>query len=228
MISTITPIIRNVCLIVSLLSVSALWAEPVKVGDFYYELAAEGKTATLTPSTEYTKMTQVNIPGSIDVDGTAYTVTAIGANAFKSAKLTHLTIGEGVTTVSDNAFYMCRALSEVQFPSTLTGVGKSAFYYCTSIKALVLPDKLTDIGQKAFSYLSSMEELTLPANMTEIGNSAFSGCSKLAKVNWSKVLTTIKDESFRNCGFTSLTLPETITVIDAGAFRSCASMTEVT
>ncbi len=83
-------------------------------------------------------------------------------------------IGDGVTTIGDNAFHNCRDLANV-----------------------TIPDGITEIGRDAFASCWSLEEITIPANVTRIGHCAFGGCSDLKTVIiMATVPPTIKTEDF--------------------------------
>ena len=58
-------------------------------------------------------------------------------------------IGEGITQISDYAFYEFRKLKEVQFPSTLKKIGSSAFEGCR-LEKLEFPPSLEKIEFDAF------------------------------------------------------------------------------
>ena len=51
-----------------------------------------------------------------------------------------LKIPEGVTAISDNAFFNFKRLSEIQLPSSLKKIGDRAFEGCESLKK---PDKFS-------------------------------------------------------------------------------------
>ncbi len=73
---------------------------------------------------------EVSIPSTVTYNGTHYTVTAIGNNAFRNcSNLTGVTIPGTVTSIGEYAFYSCGRLHSVTFPTNLTTIGANAFYY---------------------------------------------------------------------------------------------------
>ena len=98
----------------------------------------------------------------------------IPSNAFYSIdSITKVTIGEGVTSIGDDAFSFCSNLTEITLPSSVTSIGNSAFYNC-----------------------SNLTEITLPSSLTSIGNTAFHSCYALALVkNNSNTLTITKGKT---------------------------------
>ena len=168
--------------------------------NFYYEItnSTEGNlevafVSTIVqnpPSGEYSTYTgEVSIPSKVSHNNKEYTVTAVGASAFRNStvtkvtipdtvksissgafdgckQLTEVTLGTGVETIGDNAFLNCAALTTINLPNGLTTIGGSAFAKCTALKTLTLPDTVTSIGGGAFNG-SGLTAITIPANVTE-------------------------------------------------------------
>lgn len=91
----------------------------------------------------------ITIPQTVEHDGTVYTVTALGEQAFESAT--------GVISLT--------------LPPTIRSIGSHCFYNC-SFTSLQLPDSLRVIADHAFLY-SSVTTLNLPACFEEYGECAF-------------------------------------------------------
>ena len=71
--------------------------------------------------------------------------------------LKSLTIGDGVTVISDNSFSGCTSLSELRLPGSLINIGKSAFAGCTALSdTLVIPAEVYQIMDEAFADCSSV------------------------------------------------------------------------
>jgi hypothetical protein len=47
--------------------------------------------------------------------------------------MTSVTIGSGVTSIGNGAFYACTHLTSVTIPGSVTIIGNGAFYYCTAM-----------------------------------------------------------------------------------------------
>lgn len=214
------------------MSTAAAQADAVKVGDLYFNLDTEAKTASVTKSpdnnAEYRQMTSVVIPGSVTVDGETYAVKSIGSQAFLDCNaLLDVKIEEGVESIGSWGFGRSLNIKTVSLPSSLTSVSSNAFRRCTSITSLVLPDNLTSIGSSAFRELNSMTSLTLPANLKTVDGYMFQDCTSLSEVNFNTGVTTITENAFYNCGLTTLTLPENITSLSEGAFGRSANLKTV-
>ena len=113
-------------------------------------------------------------------------VTTINPYIFcYNESLSSITIGEGVTSIGDNAFYWCgnggsvkETVVEIGSESDLTSIGASAFGGCTKLKSVTLPSTLTTIGANAFDC-SGLTSITIPASVTTIGNAAFQNCNSM-------------------------------------------------
>ena len=56
----------------------------------------------------------------LDSRGTEYTIKQIASDAFRDAKLTSVTLPEGVTTICSQAFASCKELKSINFPKSVT------------------------------------------------------------------------------------------------------------
>ena len=91
----------------------------------------------------------VTIPQTVEHDGTTYTVTSLGTEAF----------------------YDCGGVSSLTLPATVRSIGSYCFYNCT-FTSLQLPDSLRTLGDHAFLY-SNVTSLHLPACFVGYGECAF-------------------------------------------------------
>ena len=102
---------------------------------------------------------------------------------FYYSKFTSLVIGEGVTSIGDDAFYYCRSLQSVTIPSSVTSIGSSAFSSCDNLQSVTIPSSVTSIGAYAFYGCRSLQSVTIPSSVTSIGSGAFYGCGGDLYVN---------------------------------------------
>ena len=84
--------------------------------------------ATLTDGKSIVS-SKVVIPGSFVEGGITYTVTSIGANAFKgnTNDINHVIIPEEVTTIGESAFDGCNQIKLIELPSNLSSIGAIIF-----------------------------------------------------------------------------------------------------
>ncbi len=141
-------------------------------------------------------------------------------------------IGDEITYIGDNAFYMCNKATKVVLPSMLTSVGEQAFYGCTAttiatadvtVTGLTLPEGVTEVGAGAFKE-SRLNEVVLPDSLTYIPEDMFSGSMYLRQVDFQDTLMEIGDSAFANCvGLGSIELPEGLLCIGDKAFAGCGA-----
>ena len=134
---------------------------------------------------------------------------------FKDYRIKTVTIGDGITSIGDYAFYSCRGLTELTLPNSVTSIGN--------------PNSVTSIGNSAFGGCSGLEKITVDGgnkrydsrdncnSIIETGtNTLIVGCKNSVIPN---SVTSIGDGAFRGCsGLTELTLPNSVKSIGDGAF----------
>ena len=191
-------------------------------GICYNILSEDDKTVEVTENpNDYAG--DVVIPGEVTYDGSTYSVTTIGEEAFYDCSALESVEMPAVTTIGDWAFGDCSALESVSIPVATT-IGNSAFYDCYYLGSVDMPS-VTTIGDYAFSGCDDLKSKSMPA-VTTIGSGAFSGCNALTSVSMPEV-TTIGYGAFDSCdGLKSIYMPS-VTTIDEYAFYNCSSLIAV-
>ena len=171
-------------------------------GIYYTYLSQEDKTVAVSrKETDYFENTKdysgnVVIPESVTYEGTTYSVTGIGKDAFyKCTGLTSIEIPSGVTSIGEGAFYNCTGLTSIKIPNSLTSIGQFAFKNCTGLSSIEIPNSVTNIDDQAFYGCTGLSCIVIPSSVTSIGGSAFSGCENLKKVCNCSSLTLTKGSS---------------------------------
>ena len=196
-----------------LLSV-AVNAHDFEVGGIYYKITDESnKTVEVTYkgslyneySYEYTG--NVVIPESVTYNGTTYSVTSIGIDAFRDCSgLTSIEIPNSVTRIGYQVFYGCSGLTSivVEEGNTIYDsrdncnaiIETSTNTLEVGCKSTVIPTSITSIGDYAFYGCSGLTSVVIPNSVTSIGNNAFRDCSRLASIEIPNSVTSIGNNAF--------------------------------
>ena len=137
-------------------------------------------------------------------------------------------IGDGVTSIEDNAFYNCVSLEVAVIADSVTGIGEWAFENCTSLTNVTLPDSLKTIEAFAFCGCTKLTEFTVPASVETIGVYAFAYCDKLSCIILEDGILKIGGSAFEKCiSLESITIPESVVKIGYDAFYNCANLKSV-
>ncbi|MCI9211045.1 MAG: leucine-rich repeat protein [Eubacterium sp.] len=194
---------------------------------FKYEENADG-TINVTDCNE--KEETLVIPSEIDGKRVRAVKLNFDNDRWESeCQIKRLVISEGIRDIMRNAFYNCKSLEQVVFPSTLKMIGDYAFSDCVNIKYVNLPEGLIDIGKEAFHGCRSLESISFPRNLKKLGECAFFSCSSLLKITVPGSLKTISRGVFYNCSsLHEVELEEGVTTIENIAFLYCNKLQKIT
>lgn len=95
-------------------------------------------------------------------------------------EIKEVAIPNGVTSIY--YFRMCRGLTSVTFPNSVTSIEDNAFSGCSSLTSVTFPNSVTYIGEYAFSGCSGLTSVTFPNSVIFIQHNAFSGCKNLTSI----------------------------------------------
>ena len=144
-------------------------------GGFYFdilnstEVEVTYKELGETPS--YTGV--ISIPSSVTYNGTTYTVTRIGYQAFSMSEITEVVIPNTVYRIGGNAFRICKFLEKVTMTDAVTEIWSQAFEGCRKLKEINLSENLETLPFSCFSWCDSLKSITLPHSINTIQSNAF-------------------------------------------------------
>ncbi|MBQ7531789.1 MAG: leucine-rich repeat domain-containing protein [Paludibacteraceae bacterium] len=194
---------KNLFFSLLILCTTAVFADGVKIGELYYNLDADNRTAEVTYQGKgllnYSELPNgsLDIPASVTYDRVTYDVTAIGDQAFVYCTvLTSVTVPHSVKTIGSDAFFLCSNLAKVNLPSDLSGIGPMAFYRCTSLKSFTVPDSVKVLRGSTFEQCTALTGVTLPDSLKAILDGAFISCTALKRIVLPKGLTAIGKNVF--------------------------------
>lgn len=131
-----------------------------------------------------------------------------------------------VTSISENAFYGKKNLTEVILPSTLKSIGSGAFNNCSALRKVTFAEgsTLQTIGSTAFSS-AAFTSFSLPKTVESIDSYAFQWCSSLTNftIEEDSKLVSIGERAFTGCSALTgrIKFPNCLNSIGDSAFGSC-------
>ena len=88
--------------------------------------------------------------------------------------ITKITVGEGITSIGNYAFYGFDHVSEISLPSTVTSIGEGAFTKCYGLTKFDIHNaSVSSIGTYAFKDCTSLAEFDTSSSVTSIADNAF-------------------------------------------------------
>lgn len=130
-------------------------------------------------------------------------------------------INEGISNISNYAFYNCTSLEEITIPNTVTSIDFDALAK-TNIKKLTIPNSVTTIADCAFWGNPSLTEVKLSENLKSLGVNAFQQCTALTEIEIPEGITKIGQWTFLDCSsLAKIYIPKAVTLIDTWAFLDC-------
>ncbi len=172
-------------------------------GDFQYELNSDGSANIMGYVGEGGDIT---IPATLD----GHPVKNLGMgydgafDIFKDdARITSVTIEEGIETIATMMFMNCTNLTEVSLPSTLTTIGLNAFLNTglTNLDGFAKANQVTALMLSGCANLSDVDGL---AGMTGLEDLRVQNCPKISDISGVSGLTNLETLHFYECNISDL------------------------
>lgn len=218
----------------------------ITIDEICYDLNNDSKEAiVIKPERGIVYSGDMIIPEFVHYDGTAYSVTMIGENAFRYCKdLKSIELPNSLTAICDQSFYGCESLEAFNFPDNLESVGEYAFHQTSWYDNLedgpvyvgrvfygykgtipdgtdfVIREGTISIGKQVFGNEAyKIRSLSIPGTVKVIGDQAFRGCNNLLTLEILNGVTCIGDFAFSGCySLMQLYLPSSVQKIGRQAF----------
>ena len=159
------------------------------------------------PNTDITKGKKFQLADSTKVGDGEFAGTTSIFDATTNAVITELTIPYTVTSIGASAFKGCTSITKITIEndssnskiSQLSSIGERAFEGCSNLVSIVgdLPN-LETIGNYAFDGLSKLTTIGTTSNLKTIGDYAFRSCIKLDAFDFDSVKE-IGSYAFQKC-----------------------------
>lgn len=151
-------------------------------GIYYNILSTTDKTVEVTycelmNSYTYNYSGDIVIPQFVNYNNDTYRVVRISDYAFQHDNITSIVLPEGLKSIGDYAFNLCKNLTSIELPDGLTSIGDYAFSGC-DLTSIELPNGLESIGSYAFLKCNILS-VTIPASVLTFADSAFELAKKI-------------------------------------------------
>ena len=114
--------------------------------------------------------------------------------------LISVTLGSGVESIGQGAFFMDSALTTMAIPSSCKTIDDEAFRNCTSLETVKLGSGITTLGEYVFGSDTNLKTINFPYNLAMIEKGCFEDCTSLAgDIKLQSKVVTIGENAFNNC-----------------------------
>lgn len=158
------------------------------------------------------------LPGKIGTVTVNSKTKVLGECAFYLCEqLSSIILPEGLTTLEDGVFQGVTSMTEITLPASVVNMGVGCFY-CPQLKAVkVAPGNLQYKSEDGVLYSKNGETLVYyPTARQGASYTVLDGTKTIDKYAFTVSL------------IQEVTLPESILLIDVGAFQDCGNMTTIT
>lgn len=186
-------------------------------------------TMTITGSEPSSVSGDVKPYSSVVYKGNSYSVTAVGAKAFRNCtEMKSCSLPQSVVKIESGnelgAFSGCTKLRAVFFPKGIKDIGDESFRNCASLAMAYIPDGTERIGYDAFYGCESLKAVNLPASLKNVNRGAFAACKSLISVKLPEEAW-FDDGVFADCtSLKTVEIPEGWLILPGSMFAGCVSL----
>ncbi len=167
------------------------------------------------------------------------TLDTINDNAFVNCSALNSVSIEGedlgaLKTIGISAFMKCTSLTSFEAPATLETIGAGAFDGCIRLVHITIHDDVKSIGANAFSNTAYVNiDANWTGNVLYIGKHLIKGRvgvsdgAAVTEVEVRDGTVSINAYAFEGEAIASIILPDSLSIVEAGAFKDCTSLKKV-
>ena len=223
----------------STVSVKAVWDEN-KLKQLFYTAGLEFSFSTyddqyLAKVSNYTGNNSIVVlPQYVIHDGSVYSVSGVGASAFKDNQVVKEVRTYLIDFSVSNSSFENSTLEELEFDK-VSSIGNSAFKN-SNVKSAIFSDYLTSVSASMFENCTELTtvKFSAPANVViglkKLPNYAFKGCTKLSLIDLHTSTDEIGVETFKDCSSISsfdFIKISSVTKLSNSAFANCVSLENI-
>jgi len=213
------------------------------------ELPMSQESETTVPEPETVTMQTITITGTGEL--TRELVNA-EMSRYELQETYKIIVKGNVTRIGRSAFEDCDNVYAVELPDTVTSIAEYAFVNCGELVSVVMPDTDLHIGSNAFANCYKLVFETVDTGELVVEAFAFANTTirnlivresagegqidshnlyvgvAVENIVFEEGITRIPDYILGGTrGYSTLTLPETVTVIGYGAFGGCSELQNI-
>ena len=164
-------------------------------------------------------------------------ITTIGGSAFYGCDMESISIPDNIKYIEAAAFQRCTKLKSINLSKNVISIGEQAFLYCKNLEKIVIEDGNyrydsrdncnVIIDKSSHTLILGCKNSIIPQSVITIGKYAFEG-SGIKNVTIPNSVTGIEEGAFAYCDdLETVFIPNSVTSISTDVFAGCTNLREV-